>query len=187
MSYFFSIGGTHFNGRIKDTEAYFCPKTTILNFLSLSYQGIEGGRSTPYTPFVFVNAFVLYYQTFNVMDGEILILKKTDLLEIMEGYVKRISSSIQAAKPSGIESNETPKVKRLNSRKICEMLDISMATFERIQNDLPLHRTKTGRIFAYEHDLIVHLFRECPPYFDYTRFKDYITQENLVKHISGQS
>ena len=120
------------------------------------------------------------------MEGEILIIKKNDLLEILEGFQQQISSKLpKVGKDSS--SNVDPKVKRLSTRQIKEMLGVGDTTFEKIQDDLPLHRTKTGRLFGYEHDIIIHLFREHPPYFDYTRFREYITEDNLVKNLSGKS
>lgn len=120
------------------------------------------------------------------MEGEILVIKKNDLVEILEGFNQKIASQMASRNPSKGDAGENPKVKRLTTRQIKEMLGVSDTTFEKIQDDLPLHRTKTGRLFGYEHDIIIHLFREHPPYFDYTRFWDYIKEENLVKHLSGK-
>lgn len=121
------------------------------------------------------------------MEGEILVLKKADLLEIFEGFSRRILNNLQnvSSHQEGASSKDNPKVKRLNSKKICEMLDISQSTFERMQNELPVHRSATGRVFAYEHDLIIYLFRKFPPHYDYTRFEEYVRQDNIVKYLSG--
>lgn len=119
------------------------------------------------------------------MEGEILVIKKSDLIEILDEYNKKIEIQLGRQKPSGGEGNN-PKIKRLSTRQIKEMLGVSDTTFDKIQNELPLHRTNTGRLFGYEHDIIIYLFREHPPYFDYTRFWDYINEENLVKHLNGK-
>jgi hypothetical protein len=121
------------------------------------------------------------------MDGEILILKKEDLLKILEVNNEKLKAYFRAmptAAPAG-EKKETPQVRRLGARQIKEMLGIGDSTFEKIQGTLPLHRTRTGRLFGYQHDIIVHLFREHPPYFDYARFWEYVDKENLVKFLSG--
>lgn len=120
------------------------------------------------------------------MEGEILVIKKDDLIEILESFNQKITSQIVSRKSSTGDTGESPKVKRLTTRQIKEMLGVSDTTFDKIQNELPLHRTNTGRLFGYEHDIIIYLFREHPPYFDYTRFWDYIKEENLVKHLSGK-
>lgn len=122
------------------------------------------------------------------MEGEILVIKKEDLLDIFEGFSRRILNNLQniSGLQNGSSNKDIPKVKRLNSKKICEMLDISQSTFERMQNELPVHRSATGRVFAYEHDLIIFLFRKFPPYYDYTRFDEYVKQDNIVKYLSGK-
>ncbi len=145
------------------------------------------GVPVPLWPFFYQENTLLCTMTLKMiqMEGEIVVLKKEDLLEILEGFSKRISNNIQSVQPANNQADDNPKVKRLNSKKICEMLGISTATFERIQHELPVHKSKSGRIFAYEHDLIIYLFREYPPYFDYTSFKEYVKRENLVKYLSG--
>lgn len=120
------------------------------------------------------------------MEGEILVIKKSDLVEIFEKFNQQILAQLNNRYRKGHDFGDDPKVKRLNTRQIKDMLGVGDTTFEKIQDDLPLHRTKTGRLFGYEHDIIVHLFREHPPYFDYTQFWDYIKDENLVKHLSGK-
>lgn len=117
------------------------------------------------------------------MDSEILVLKKDDLVEILEQFSQKIASKIPNRKQTKSEDAENPRVKRLNTRQIKDMLGIGDTTFDSIHSKLPMHRTKTGRMFAYEHDIIIFLFREHPPYFDYTRFYEYISEENLIKHI----
>jgi hypothetical protein len=123
------------------------------------------------------------------MESEILVIKKEDLLEILEGFSRRLTHQLGLfTGQSGSSSNmEKPKVKRLNSKKICQMLDISQSTFERMQHELPIHRSATGRVFAYEHDLIIYLFRKFPPHYDYTHFEEYVKQDNIVKFLSGKS
>ena len=118
------------------------------------------------------------------MEGEILIIKKEDLEEILEGFNQKITAQLTSNRNK--VSGDNPKVRRLTTRQIKEMLGVSDTTFDKIQDDLPLHRTKTGRLFGYEHDIVIHLFREHPPYFDYTRFWDYINEENLVKNMSSK-
>jgi hypothetical protein len=120
------------------------------------------------------------------MENDILVIKKDDLMKIMEGYNEKLTTLLNLRKNQQTDMGKQPKVKRLNTRQIKEMLGVSDTTFEKIQDNLPLHRTRTGRLFGYEHDIIIHLFREHPPYFDYTRFWDYIKEENLVKHLSGK-
>jgi len=120
------------------------------------------------------------------MEGEILVIKKNELLEILEGFNQKIASQLVSKKSSIADDYKNPKVRRLSTRQIKEMLGVGDTTFERIQDDLPLHRTKTGRLFGYEHDIIIHLFQEHPPYFDYTKFWEYINEENLVKHLSNR-
>jgi hypothetical protein len=118
------------------------------------------------------------------MESEIIVIRKSDLMEMLEKNNQKILDRLSIFKQTDKEGNEEPpKVKRLNTREIKEMLGVGDTTFEKIQEGLPMHRTKTGRLFAYEHDLIVHLFREHPPYFDIDRFWDYITQNNLIRHI----
>ena len=117
------------------------------------------------------------------MESEIIVIRKSDLMELLEKNNQKILDRLSVIKnKDGRE--DAPKVKRLNTREIKEMLGVGDTTFEKIQDGLPLHRTKTGRLFAYEHDLIVHLFREHPPYFDIDRFWEYITQNNLIRYMN---
>lgn len=117
------------------------------------------------------------------MESEIIIIRKSDLMEMLEKNNQKILDQLSIIKNKD-GRDETPKVKRLNTREIKQMLGVGDTTFEKIQDGLPLHRTKTGRLFAYEHDLIVHLFREHPPYFDIDRFWEYITQNNLIRYMN---
>ena len=150
-------------------------------------QIVKWGCTTPATLFSGFDCFALYFTKFTAMEGEILVIKKNDLIEIMEGFNLKIASQFTSRKQNKDVSKDSPKVKRLSTRQIKDILGVGDTTFEKIQNDLPLHRTKTGRLFGYEHDIIIHLFREHPPYFDYTKFWDYVNEENLVKHMSGNS
>ncbi|MCK5170777.1 MAG: hypothetical protein KAQ75_12945 [Bacteroidales bacterium] len=118
------------------------------------------------------------------MEGEILVLKKEDLIDVLDSFNQKIASQL-SSKSKNEDNTNDPKVKRLTTRQIKEMLGVGDTTFEKIQNELPLHRTKTGRLFGYEHDIIIYLFREHPPYFDYTKFKEYVNEENLIKHLSS--
>ena len=120
------------------------------------------------------------------MNSEILVIKKDDLVDLFEQFSKKIANGISIPKPVKTEQTENPRVRRLTTRQIKDMLGVSDTTFERIQDELPLHRTKTGRLFGYEHDIIIYLFQEHPPYFDYTQFRHYIKEENLLKHISSK-
>lgn len=119
------------------------------------------------------------------MEGEILVIKKADLVEILDNFQEQISSKLSSSR-KGSSENNNPKVKRLTTRQIKEMLGVGDTTFEKIQSELPLHRTKTGRLFGYEHDIIIYLFREHPPYFDYKRFSEYVSEEGLIKNLSGR-
>ncbi len=104
-------------------------------------------------------------------------LKKEDLVDLLEKYYQKLISQLPAIKGSENDVDCNPKIRRLNTRQIKEMLGIGDATFEKVQDSLPLHRTKSGRMFAHGDDLIVHLFREHPPYFDFSRFNDYIKEK----------
>jgi hypothetical protein len=120
------------------------------------------------------------------MEGDIIIIKKADLIEALEKNSRKILDQMALfaqKKNSMSDEGLDAKVKRLNTREIKEMLGIGDTTFERIQHNLPLHKTKTGRLFAYEHDLIIHLFREHPPYFDINLFKKYISQSKRDRFI----
>ena len=114
------------------------------------------------------------------MNCEILILKKDDLIEELEQFSQKIASKISTWKHSNGNNVDNVRVKRLNTRQIKEMLGVSDTTFDKIQDELPLHRSKTGRLFGYEHDIIIHMFREHPPYFDYTRFYEYISEKTFL-------
>lgn len=119
------------------------------------------------------------------MENEIIVLKKSDLLKALEENNQKLVAKLAKTNYSRRNDiSENPKVKRLNTREIKEMLGIGDTTFDKIQDKLPLHRTKTGRMFAYEHDIIAHLFREHPPYFEYSRFWEYISEENLIRHMN---
>ena len=120
------------------------------------------------------------------MESDILVLKKDDLVELLESYNQKIASQLNAKKHHSGDNSDNPKVRRLSTRQIKEMLGVGDTTFEKIQDSLPLHRTKTGRLFGYEHDIIIYLFREHPPYFDYTRFWEYVNEDNLLKHLKDK-
>ncbi len=119
------------------------------------------------------------------MENEIIILRKSDLLEVLEQnnqkLVDKLSKAIYHSKSI---KHDPPKVRRLNTREIKEILGVRDTTFDKIQDELPLHKTKTGRMFAYEHDLIIHLFREHPPYFEYSRFWENISEDSLIRHMN---
>lgn len=141
----------------------------------------------PLQPFFLITMPLLCnVKILEAMNSEILVIKKDDLVDLFEQFSKKIANGISIPKPVKTEQTENPRVRRLTTRQIKDMLGVSDTTFERIQDELPLHRTKTGRLFGYEHDIFIYLFQEHPPYFDYTQFRDYIKEENLLKHISSK-
>lgn len=122
------------------------------------------------------------------MDTEVIVISKKEVIEMFEGYSRRINTALERiecsmkGKPTG---NVDVPVRRIFAKEIKQMMGISQSTFERIVDTLPLHTTKSGRLFCYEHDLIAHLFREHPPYVDLDKFGELTGKENLVKYLSG--
>jgi len=105
------------------------------------------------------------------MEGELLVITKADLSYLklaIEALNEKTALLIQQSKekPADIEG-----LRRIYSPEIMKLLGIRNTKFHQIKKKLYfLHKDESGRLFAYQNDLLEYIKSFNPePYFDTTK------------------